>query len=826
MINYTINEIAAALGLAQDFEPDVHIEQLLTDSRKVYFPGHALFFALKGGNHNGHAYIPALYQKGVRNFVVGEMLPTPSLPGANFLHVKDTVAALQAVAAFHRHHFDIPVIGITGSNGKTIVKELLFQLLSADHNIVRSPKSYNSQIGVPLSVWQMSELDDLAIFEAGISKAGEMKNLQPVIDPTIGIFTFIGEAHGEGFVSTEEKIREKLQLFIHSDILFYCKDEKLLDEQINQFAEQVNPTLQTFSWGFAEGCSLCILSQDKRSHTTFTHYRYEGKDFTLDIPFTDDASIHNALTCCAVMLYLKIPYHVTAQRMLQLKAVGMRLELIQGNNNCSIINDGYSADIDSLKIALDFLFQQQQHEKRTLVLSDILQSGYTDTELYTIIASIVSEKQPDRFIGIGPQLKAHAPLFPAIADMVFYNSTDEMLRDIPALNFSNETILLKGARIFEFERISNLLEQKTHQTVLEVSLGALRRNLDVYRGLLSPGVKVMAMVKAFGYGSGSFEVASLLQQAGVHFLAVAYADEAVELRKAGIRLPIMVMNVDMEAFESIVHYSLQPELYSFNILEAFQSFLHKKDILHYPVHIKLDTGMHRLGFELKDMDGLSALLAGNSSFDIISVFSHLVASDDPALDDFSKEQAERFQLMCAILKSSTGQTFIQHLANTSAIARMPGMQFGMVRLGIGLYGVDVNPDIQSKLEPVATLKTTIAQLRNVKAGDTVGYSRKGKVESDAVVATIRIGYADGYRRALGNGKGYMLVKGQQARVIGNVCMDMTMLDVTGIDCLEEDEVIVFGQDLPVYSVAAAAGTISYEVLTSISQRVKRVYFEE
>jgi Alr-MurF fusion protein len=677
-----------------------------------------------------------------------------------------------------------------------------------------------------LSVWQMSNEHTLAIFEAGISLTGEMERLQQVIDPDLGIFTFIGDAHAAGFSGVQQKIEEKLTLFINSRLLFYCKDEQLIDTTVQGFVKNKNPQLQLFTWGKNKDSTVLVRSIQKLREGTVIDCVYENETISFTIPFTDDASIHNAITSCCVLIYFKFPAVIIAQRMAHLKPVEMRLELKQGNNNCSIINDGYSADINSLAIALDFLQQQQQHEKRTVILSDVLQGGQQETVLYKNIAALVTEKKLHRFIGIGPEMSRHADLFSNIPGSLFFLSTEEFLQQAPALNFSDETILLKGARVFGFEKISNVLEQKTHQTLLEINLNSLRHNLDVYRRQLKPGVKLMAMVKAFSYGSGSFEIGNLLQDAGVDYLAVAYADEGVELRKAGIRLPVMVMNVEADTFNSLIRYNLEPELYSFNILRSFKQYLQQHQLSDYPVHIKLDTGMHRLGFEEHEADKLIAALQQTDVFSIRSVFSHLAASDDSAHDAFTFQQAESFERISAKIAGVSKQIFLKHIANTSAIARLPHLQMDMVRLGIGLYGVDANPLMQEQLRTVATLKTTIAQIRQVKKGGSVGYNRKGIVQRDSVIATVRIGYADGYRRTLGNGKGAMYINGQLAPVIGNVCMDMTMIDITGIAAREEDEVIVFGEALPVHTVAMAAETIAYEILTSISQRVKRVYFEE
>ena len=697
-----------------------------------------------------------------------------------------------------------------------------------DHTIVRSPKSYNSQIGVPLSVWQMNSGHTLGIFEAGISQPDEMQQLEKIISPTIGVFTTIGEAHGEGFLNIRQKINEKLKLFVHSNLLIYCADDPDINDAVNTFKNNVRAgdEFQLFPWSKKDTAALQINAIEKKSDKTIISTVYNGNKLKFTIPFTDEASIENSITCCCVLLYLGLSNAAIAKRMLLLRPVEMRLELKQGINNCSIINDSYSADINSLTIALDFLHQQQQHPRRTLILSDILQSGKTNAALYEDVAFILKQKNINRFIGIGPEISRQSAAFNDIAETVFFNSTAEFKQQFYTQHFYNETILLKGARLFEFEQISHLLEQKIHQTVLEINLNAVTHNLKEYQQLLNPGVQLMAMVKAFSYGSGSFEIANLLQFHKVDYLAVAYADEGVELRKAGITIPIMVMNAEEITFDVLVQYSLEPELFSLGILIAFENYLKRSGITNYPVHIKMDTGMRRLGFEQNDIESLCKKLQTAVSFKIQSVFSHLAASDNMAHDDFTQQQAALFLQSCESLQSALGYTFLRHIANTSAIYRHKELQFDMVRLGIGLYGVDSNPDMQQQLKNVTTLKTTISQIKKIRAGESIGYSRKGIAEKDSMIATVRIGYADGYPRLLSNGDGKMWVNGHLAPVIGNVCMDMTMLDITGIGANEGDEVIVFGEQLPVNELALWSHTIAYEILTGISQRVKRVYYEE
>lgn len=829
---YTVQQIAGIInaGTQREYLPAV-IEHLLLDSRKLLFPSSSLFFALPGPHRNGERFVPELYEKGVRNFVVDTRTAAAVaevLPEANILQVEDVLGSLQALVAEHRKKFRLPVIGITGSNGKTIVKEWLYQLLQEDENIVRNPRSYNSQVGVPLSVWQINDTHTLGIFEAGISQPGEMERLEKMILPNIGVFTNIGAAHDEGFGSQEEKLREKFQLFVHSEVIIYNAGNPAIAAAVNDLlaATGKDDPPQLFSWSTTGEAMLQVLATEKKAGATTITLAFQSTEFSCIIPFTDDASVENAVTCIAVLLYRKLPIEIIAQRIHKLKPVEMRLELKQGINNCSIINDSYSADINSLAIALDFLVQQQQHPKRTLILSDILQSGRSDEALYKEVAFILQQKKIDRCIGIGPRITKAAAAFSGIPETAFFTSVSDFRQQFYTLHFSNESILLKGARVFEFEELVHLLEQKVHQTVLEINLNAITHNLKAYQAQLSPGVKMMAMVKAFSYGSGSFEIANLLQFHKIDYLAVAYADEGVELRKAGITLPIMVMNAEEATFDVMVYHDLEPELYSFAILKSFEKYLQQLGISNYPVHIKIDTGMRRLGFEAQEIGQLATAIAGSSQFKIQSVFSHLAASDAAAHDDFTRQQAASFFASCAILEKAIPYPFLRHIANTSAIHRHKALQLDMVRLGIGLYGVDGNPAMQQQLRNVTTLRTTIAQVKKVKAGESVGYSRKGVAVTDAVIATVRLGYADGYPRLLSNGAGSMWLNGHLVPVIGNVCMDMTMLDITGIPAAEGDEVIVFGEQLPVATLAGWAQTIAYEMLTGISQRVKRVYFEE
>lgn len=832
-MKYHIEDIVAIIkGKLLQQRGNALIEQLLTDSRKLVFPDTSLFFAIKGPRRDGHSFLEPLYEKGVRNFVVSEPVDMVLLPEANIMQVKDVLQALQLLAAYHRKQFSIPVIGITGSNGKTIVKEWLNQLLEEQYTIIRSPRSYNSQIGVPLSVWPMNDTHELGIFEAGISQSGEMDRLQKIIQPTIGIFTNIGEAHSEGFLNLRQKVNEKLWLFTHVKTLIYCKDAPEINEGVAALWQQINKggqgSFEIFNWSTVTEATLQVLTVSKDNGVTVITALYKEQTISITIPFTDDASVENAIHCWCVLLHLGVAPAVIARKMLQLGPVAMRLEMKKGINNCSVINDSYSADLSSFNIALDFLSQQRQHTRKTVILSDILQSGRNEKELYKEVAQALQQRGVTRLIGIGDKMMQHQSIFrlAAIPELAFYPTADALKHDFSHIPFRDETILLKGARVFELEQIDRLLEQKVHQTVLEIDLNALAHNLKQYQQLLKPSTKLMAMVKAFSYGSGSYEIASALQFHKVDYLAVAYADEGVELRKGGINLPIMVMNADESGFDVLVQYNLEPDLYSPGLLQAFETFLKREGIRRFPVHIELETGMNRLGFSPAELPVLLEALKGDT-FTVKSVFSHLAASEEKQHDAFTQQQAAAFHSMVEAIQSVLTYPFLRHISNTAGIARHPDLQLDMVRLGIGLYGIDSGDTHKLDLKEVSTLIATIAQIKQLKEGETVSYGRKGIVSRDTRVATVRIGYADGYPRNLSNGVGKMWVKGMLAPVIGTVCMDMVMIDITGIPHVQEgDEVVLFGRELPVSQVARWAQTIPYEILTGISQRVKRVYFEE
>ncbi|WP_293310112.1 bifunctional UDP-N-acetylmuramoyl-tripeptide:D-alanyl-D-alanine ligase/alanine racemase [Pedobacter sp. UBA5917] len=814
---YTIAKIAEILNADTKLvDGEVIIQYLVMDSRSVLMPENSIFFALSS-HRDGHEFIRDAYAKDIRNFVITEAKYVNQYPDCNFLLVDDALTALQKLAIYHRKQFDLKTIGITGSNGKTIVKEWLYQLLAADFNIVRSPKSYNSQIGVPLSVWQIEADDTMGIFEAGISAVNEMQHLAEIIQPEVGILTNIGEAHAEGFSSKKEKLSEKLKLFKDSDLLIYSP------EYVTEVNEKDLPGKKKFSWSSKQVADLQITTVEPIEGNCYLRAIYQDAEIECILPFKDKASIENGMICWATLLALGYTPEQADLRLEKLSHVSMRLELKNGINQCSIIDDSYSADISSLAIALDFLNQQNQHPKKTVILSELFETGRNDIDLYTEIAELLAQKKVNRLIGIGTHISSYADLFKF--ETQFFDDTNAFIEAFPGLQFNHETILVKGARRFEFGRISKLLTQKIHDTVLEIDLNAMVGNLQFYRSKVKPGVKIMAMVKAFSYGSGSFEIANLLQFHKVDYLAVAYADEGIALRKAGITLPIMVMSPEESAFEAIIKHRLEPEIYSLEILNSFLNALSDYDF-DYPIHIKIDSGMHRLGFDEPEIGTLSSLLKDSARVKVQSIFSHLVASDAAEHDGFTQQQITKFKAIADQLVDVLDYKPLLHISNTSGISRWPEAQFDMVRLGIGLYGFDSALASNRGLQTVMVLKTTVTQVKTLEPGETVGYSRKGIMPNGGKIATVKIGYADGYTRYFGNGVGKMLVNGYLVPVIGSICMDMTMLDVTGVDVKPGDEAIVFNQEHTIMQLAKDIDTIPYEILTNISQRVKRVYFYE
>ena len=824
-MTYTIEKITTLIGARRYGTADANIAFLLTDSRSLCFPEETLFFAIKSERNDGHKYIQNLYLRGVRNFVVTSVPNNyqARFPQGNFLKVTDTLEALQRLAERHRDEFNIPIVGITGSNGKTVVKEWLYQVLSPDCFVTRSPRSYNSQIGVPLSVWLMNDDTKVGIFEAGISKPGEMLALRDIIQPTIAVLTNLGSAHQENFTSMEAKCREKLILFHDAQVVVYDADDATVEKVVSESDYKG----EKLCWSRKDGnAKMFVKAVEKSGTNTTIDYIYNNVEDSYTIPFIDDASIEDSIVTAIVAMRLGVGADVLKGRMAQLEPIAMRLEVKEGRHGCTLINDSYNSDINSLDIALDFMSRRPDHKGQgsTLILSDIQQSGMNPADLYREVSRLAKERGVEKFIGIGPVVSDNANRID-IKDSFFFSSVSSFLDSTVFRTLRDEVILIKGARQFGFDQITDLLVEKVHETVLEVNLNAVVANLNYYRSFMKPETKLVCMIKADAYGAGSVEIAKTLQDHRVDYLAVAVADEGATLRRNGITSNIMIMNPEMSAFKTMFDYDLEPEVYSFRLLDALVKAAEKEGITGWPVHIKLDTGMHRLGFDPeKDIDKLIDRLKHQDAIIPRSVFSHFVGSDSDDFDAFSAHQFELFDKGSRKLQAAFSHKILRHIDNSAGIEHFPERQLDMCRLGLGLYGI--NSRNNHVINNVSTLKTTILQLRNVSAGDTVGYSRKGTIDHDSVIAAIPIGYADGLNRHLGNRHCYCLVNGHKAEYVGNICMDVAMIDVTGIPCKEGDSVEIFGDDLPVTVLSDVLDTIPYEVLTGISNRVKRVYFQD
>lgn len=822
---YSLEKVTALIGARRFGNAEARIDWLLTDSRSLAFPETTLFFALRTPVGDGHKYIPDLYRRGVRNFVVGTVPDNyeTDYPDANFLRVLSPLKALQRLAERHREEYVLPVIGITGSNGKTVVKEWIYQLLMLSMNVTRSPRSYNSQVGVPLSVWLLDERSRIGVFEAGISQPGEMQALRAIIQPTIGVMTNIGPAHQENFSTIQEKCHEKLLLFKDAKVLIYNADEPVVAESVHDFGFGG----QLFGWSRKdENATIFVRAiEPTEDGKTRIAYFFNGTAAEYTLPFADEASIQNSITALCVCLYLGLTPADIARRMALLEPVAMRLEVVQGVRGCTLINDAYNSDAAALDIALDFMnrrAKEQAAKGRTLILSDIFQTGIPAEELYAKVADMLKSRGVERLIGVGPAISAAHTLFSIKKS--FYPTSEALLESGELDTIHDEIILLKGARNFGFEQIAKALSLRVHETTLDVNLEAIAENLHFYRSFMKPETKLTCMVKASAYGAGSVEIAKTLQERGVDYLAVAVADEGAELRRAGITAGIIVMNPEMSAFGTLFEYELEPEIYSFNLLDALIRAARRQGITDFPVHLKLDTGMHRLGFNPKtDIPVLIDRLSHQRALIPRSVFSHFVGADSDGFDDFSEKQFKLFDEASRTLQAAFPHKILRHICNSAGIERFPERHLDMVRLGLGLYGID--PIDNRVLHNVATLRTTILQIRDVPAGDSIGYSRKTVLDRPSRIAAIPIGYADGLNRHLGNRRGYCLVNGQKADYVGNICMDVCMIDVTDIPCREGDSVEIFGDALPVTVLSDLLGTIPYEVLTSVSNRVKRVYFQ-
>jgi alanine racemase len=819
MVNYTTEELASIINGKLTGPKNLIFNTIIIDSRNLPANNNSVFFALQGKFHDGHNYINNLYDKGVRIFVVNKEESNHLVDkGCAFIKVENTLMALHKLAAFHRKRFTYPVLAITGSNGKTVVKEWLYECLRKEYNIIRSPKSFNSQVGVPLSIMLMDDIHQTAIIEAGISMPGEMEKLAEIINPDLGILTMIGDAHQENFIDINQKIDEKIKLFKSAKKIYTSAQQK----NVLKVLKDKYPDKKILCWSISENADLTIKNITKTKNNIIAEGFFNKNPIKLQIPFFDNASIENILLISLILFDMEYDNITINERIGILEPLAMRLELKQGKNNCTIINDAYNSDINSLSIAIDLLNRQNQNKSKTLILSDILESSKSENELYKTISALIKEKKVDNFIGIGEALIRNKSQFDS--NSKFFESTDSFLATQPENYFSDEAILVKGARKFEFEKIIHALERKEHRTILEINLNALVHNLNVFRSLIKPSTKMMAMVKAFSYGTGAHEIAGLLQYHRIDYLGVAFVDEGITLRQSGINTPIIVMQPEEYAFDTMIKFNLEPEIYNFEILQNLCKYLKRKNIENYPVHIKFDTGMNRMGFLPDESDKVIETLKETKELLVKSVFSHLAASDEPAQDDFTHLQIKKFNYIRNKFLNAFDYKIIFHLCNSEGIVRFPEAQFDMVRLGIGLYGICNS--LNDKLMHIGTLKSTIIQVKKVNKGESVGYNRKWIAQKDSEIAIVPIGYADGINRKLGNGKGYFIVKNNKVPIVGNICMDVCMIDVTGLNAKTGDEVIIFGKENTVQEIADVIGTIPYEILTSISGRVKRIYYQE
>lgn len=827
-MHYTLESICSIIRgtKSNSINDNLIINDLLFDSRLVAKTDNTLFFALKTNSNDGHKYVYDLYKKGLRAFVVDNddiiQELTEKCCKATFIKTDDSLAALQQLASYHRKQFEIPVIGITGSNGKTIIKEWLYQILSNNFSAAKSPKSYNSQIGVPISLWQISDNHDIAIIEAGISRPDEMQKIKDIIQPTIGIFSNIGQAHGKNFDNVNHKVVEKLKLFHDVDILIYCLDHIEIKEAINKL------NIKTLSWSkINNSADMFVTSIDKYENSSIIKAVFHNKQMETEIPFVDDASIENAIHCWLTALYLKIKEDDIKKSMKFLNPIAMRLELKSGINNCIVIDDSYNSDYNALSIALNFMNQQQYKKEKVVILSDILQSEFNEDDLYSKISQLIEAKGVDYLIGIGKNISSQKDKFKT--NKIFFDNTEDFTSKYPIESFHNQLILIKGAREFGFERISKILQEKAHETILEINLNNLVKNFNYYKAKLDRDTKIMVMVKAFAYGSGIFEISNILEFHHADYLTVAYTDEGIELRQKGINLPIMVMTPESSTFENIINNNLEPVIYSFRSLSLLEKAIENIDKTktdQIGIHIKLDTGMHRLGFLPSDIDVLTERIKSNKAIVVKSIFSHLAGSDNKDLNDFTLCQTQLFEEVSSKIISAFPYKILRHILNSAGISRFIDYQYDMVRLGIGVYGIAACEEDEGKLHTVVSLKTTIVQIKEYESGETIGYGRKGIINRKSRIGVIPMGYADGLKRELGNGRACFYVNGKAASIIGNICMDMCMIDLTDIDCKEGDHAVLFDDAHSIEEIAKACNTIAYEILTSISQRVKRIYYQE
>lgn len=819
-----LKEIASRLNVTKPAQNPL-ITSLLTDSRSMIDPEGTLFFAIPTSGNDGHKYIPELYRRGVRNFVVNHIPESLSdKQDINWLIVDDTVKALQKTAS-RFPSFKGEIIGITGSRGKTTLKEWIFQLMEPLSDISRSPRSYNSQIGVPLSMWEIAPDASMAIIEAGISHEGEMQNLADCIKPDTVIITNIGDAHSEGFSSYADKVTEKLILANAPSVkkIIFCSD----NEEISGLLNHPGQDKELIDWSTKnKEAKLFISANSTTDGEMRIDYTYNNESHSFDAPLSGDTDIENMANALVYMLSVNLSHEVIAKRFAVLHKIGTRLNVTEGVNGCSVILDFYTSDFSSLRPALDFMRRRKMpHQTSTLILSDLHHESASQSDLYAEVADLIDKADIDRFIGVGKVLMEYAHLFPK--GSIFFADTDDLLNKLSPSDFSDEIILLKGSPEYNFSDIAEMLECRKHETVLEVNLDSIVSNYNYFRSKLPSSTGIICMVKASGYGAGSYEIAKTLQDCGAAYLAVAVIDEGIELRSRGITMPVMVMNPKTANYKSMFAYRLEPEIYTFPMLRDVISEARKNGIKSYPIHIKLDTGMHRMGFVEDELPELMDILVATDSVKAKTVFSHLATADCPDMDDYTELQLSRFRTYTDYMLERSSYPIRRHILNSPGILRYPQYHYDFARLGIGLYGANtLPPEMEKPLAVVSTLRTVIIAIREYEAGETIGYGRKGVLSRKSKIATLPIGYADGMNRHFGRGNISVLVNGKPAPTIGNICMDICMIDVTGIECKVGDSVEIFGSNMPLQRLADALDTIPYEILTSVSPRVKRLYYRE
>lgn len=816
-MNYKITEIASLIG-GKFINPEIYendISNVIYDSRKISFPKNSIFIALTGNRVDGHDFIKSAYAKGIRNFLTSKPIDLSDYKNSNFISINDTLKSLQLLAQKHRAQYKYPVLAITGSNGKTTVKEWLSKALSKKYKIVKSPKSFNSQLGVALSVLQMDKKHDFAIIEAGISTAGEMQNLQRMIQANYGILTNIGDAHSAGFISKNEKLKEKIILFKTCSQVIFNADDKLITTAISDQITGIK-----CSWGTAEKNKIRVASIKKESTYSYIKLHYKGAKYNFNIPFQTTDLIENAMHVITFLLLDGFDEETIQQELNEINPIANRLEIKEGIYNSLLINDTYSSDLASMQMAMEYQDLHHADKGKILIFSDFDQQ-LDKEKIFLQLNELLIEKKIETAIGIGIE-DTYKKIF-STNSTAFYDSAGQFLKDYNSIKIKDKCVLIKGARKFKLEVIYAHLSKQIHETILETDFSAMANNLNYYKSKLNEKTKVMAVVKAEAYGSGSIQVAQFLEHQKIDYLAVALVDEAIKIRNEGCSLPLMIFNTGSSSVETLLKYNLEPEVYSFELLHSITRAAERLNAV-INIHLKIDTGMNRLGFKLEEISELNSILKKCNLVKVKSIFSHLAASENSDFDDFTLSQFKQFDNAYSQVCDAICDKPIKHILNTAGTIRFPEYQYDMVRIGLGLYGIDETGLSEAHLEKVHTLKSSIIQIKSLKKGETTGYSRSGKAEQDMRIAIVNIGYADGLMRGAGNGNYHPLVNDQACKIVGNICMDVCMVDITGYSNVNVgDTVEFFGKSLDIKELATACNTISYEIISRIAPRIKRLY---